>query len=96
VGNDEASSSAPGNDRFGKLDFVEPVTETLYHTVMDDRFGACAPALPGARDLLLGAAASCWEIKTAPADVIREAALRQATLFIYFLATANRSTRTST
>lgn len=73
------------NDRFGRLDFVEPVIRDLHRAVMDDQLGACLPALPDGRDLLTGGAASCGGIKDALHDAIRAAAIDQATLFVYFL-----------
>ena len=78
------------NDRFGRLYFVDRVAQELHATVRDDRFGACRPALPGGRDLLMGEAASCAGIKGALADALRAAALDRATLFVYFLGHGHR------
>lgn len=73
------------NDRLGKLDFVDDVARELHRVVMDDSLGACAPALPDGRDLLVGETASCEGIKAALAAAVRAAAVEQATLFVYFL-----------
>jgi hypothetical protein len=73
------------NDRFGRLDFVEPVTRDLHRTVTDSELGACGPALAGGQDLLINDAATCSRIKAALRAAIQAAAADQATLFVYFL-----------
>ena len=78
------------NDRFGRLDFVDQVARELHGVVMDDQFGACRPALPGNRDLLLGEAADCDGIKEALTASFLSAAADQATLFVYFIGHGHR------
>ena len=78
------------NDRFGRLDFVDQVARDLHKTVLDDQLGACVPALPDGRELLIGDAASCAGIKAALADALLDAATSQATLFVYFLGHGHR------
>jgi tetratricopeptide (TPR) repeat protein len=73
------------NDRFGVLNFVDDVARELHQALMDGDRGACLPALPDGRDLLIGGTASCGGIDSALADSISAAAADQATLFIYFL-----------
>jgi hypothetical protein len=90
VGERRALVIGARNDRFGKLDFVDQVIRQLHATVTDDRFGACLPALPDGRDLLVGEAASCQGIKGVLSDALRAAALAQATLFVYFLGHGHR------
>lgn len=79
------------NDRFGVLDFVEDVARELHRTLLDAERGACLPALPGGRDLLLGDMASSTGIDSALADSIAAAAADQATLFVYFLGHGQRA-----
>jgi hypothetical protein len=78
------------NDRFGVLDFVDDVARELHRTLLDPERGACLPALPGGRDLLLADMASTEEIDSALADSIAAAAADQATLFVYFLGHGRR------
>jgi hypothetical protein len=78
------------NDRFGVLDFVDDVARELHRTLLDAERGACLPALPGGRDLLLGDMASSAGIDSALADSIAAAAADQATLFVYFLGHGQR------
>ena len=73
------------NDRFGVLDFVDDVARELHRTLLDSERGACLPALPDGRDLLIGDMASSDGIDSALADSIAAAAADQATLFVYFL-----------
>jgi hypothetical protein len=85
VGERRALVIGARNDLFGKLTFVEEVARDLHATLMDDRLGACLPALPCGRDLLIGGAASCAGIKSALGEAMHAAALDRATLFVYFL-----------
>ena len=78
------------NDLFGTLDFVDRVTRDLHAAVMDERFGACRPAVAGNDGLLLGEAASCAGIKDGLRDAMESAALDQATLFVYFIGHGHR------
>ena len=73
------------NDRFGRLDFVPRVIQDLHAVVLDPRYGACRPALPGGRELLTGPAATRAAMVTALGDAVASAGLEQATLFVYFL-----------
>lgn len=73
------------NDRFGVLDFVDDVATGLHRALLDSERGACLPALPGGRDLLIGDKATSSGIDSALADAISAAAVDQATLFVYFL-----------
>lgn len=73
------------NDRFGQLDFVESVARDLHRAVVDPWLGACMPALPDGRELLVGDAATCGRIKAEVKNAIRTAAADQTTLFVYFL-----------
>lgn len=73
------------NDRFGRLDFVPEVIRDLHAVVLDRRYGACQPALPGGRELLTGPAATLAAVETALDEAMASAGLEQATLFVYFL-----------
>src|SRR6185437_3012957 len=73
------------NDRFGKLDFVPEVIRDLHAVVLDDRYGACRPALPDNRELLTESATTRVEIARALTDAMASASREQATLFVYFL-----------
>ena len=57
---------------------------------MDDLLGACRPALPRNRDLLLGEAADCDGIKEALTASFLSASADQATLFVYFIGHGHR------
>jgi tetratricopeptide (TPR) repeat protein len=73
------------NDRFGVLNFVDDVATELHRALLDSGRGACLPALPDGRDLLIGDMATSTRIDLALADAIAAAAVDQATLFVYFL-----------
>jgi tetratricopeptide (TPR) repeat protein len=79
------------NDRFGVLDFVDDVVTELHTALLDSERGACLPALPGGRDLLIGDMATSSGIDSALADAISAAAIDQATLFVYFLGHAQQA-----
>jgi len=73
------------NERFGRLGFLPQVVRELRQVLLDPTLGACLPALPDGRDLILGDAATRSAITTALADAVRAAARDQATLFVYFV-----------
>ena len=73
------------NDRFGELDFVSRVTVDLHRVLLDPDLGACRPALPDGRELLVGEAATRSMIVTRLEDAFRSAAEDLATLFVYFI-----------
>src|SRR4051812_47204644 len=72
------------NERFGLLTFLPEVVRRLHAVVRDPQRGACLPALPDGRDLLLGEAATHAAIVAAIKDAMAAANRDEATLFVYF------------